>query len=222
MFRDIFEAFRFSWVVVREHLAVFLGYTTAAVSLDIAAHFFLGRFALFVQVMVTILTLRLVNQIVGRSFHSKEYMRALHTLSRKNFILLYCALIVLNVLFACAIYAIFFLWAQGIFWGVGALLFFGGAIIWFFMTYDWFTFFVVTHDVHPLRALRMSRDVNIGRKWRNFFLFVWVFVMNIVGFLCFYVGLIFTIPMTMVMYAYMFRKISIEAESLTTATPRAP
>jgi uncharacterized membrane protein len=69
-------------------------------------------------------------------------------------------------------------------------------------------YLVVDKGMGPIEALKASWNMTKGETW-NLFLFTLVVVaMNIVGAIIFFIGLIVTIPITMVAMGYIYRKLS--------------
>lgn len=68
-------------------------------------------------------------------------------------------------------------------------------------------YLVVDKDKGVVEALNQSWEMTKGVKWNLFLFWLLLALINIVGFLCLIVGLLVTVPLSMVATAYVYRKL---------------
>ncbi len=66
---------------------------------------------------------------------------------------------------------------------------------------------VVDEDTGAVEALRRSAATTRDARWRLFLFVLLVLLINIAGFLCLIVGLLLTVPATLLAYAHVFRQL---------------
>lgn len=81
--------------------------------------------------------------------------------------------------------------------------------------YGLFPFFILDRDLGPLEALKEAGKVSEGRLWSLFLLFLSCFALNMGGFLLLGLGLLVTIPITVLALALAYRKITGSALIIT-------
>jgi uncharacterized membrane protein len=87
------------------------------------------------------------------------------------------------------------------------------------LKFSLYKYFIVEKNAGPVEALKLSAQATGGAKW-NLFLFGFVCAgVNILGLLCFGIGLLFTIPLTWIAMTFVYRKL---AAQIGTAAPEAP
>jgi uncharacterized membrane protein len=79
-------------------------------------------------------------------------------------------------------------------------------IIWG-IKYSFFTYLIVDKNLGPMEAIKKSGEITAGKKGKLFGLFLLFMLINILGAVCFLVGLFVTIPITMLTGAYVYRKL---------------
>lgn len=89
---------------------------------------------------------------------------------------------------------------------VGLILFVIPGIIWA-LKYQFFGYFVVERGLSPMDAIRESGKITMGKKWFLFRLWVVLIVLNIIGALFVGVGLLVTLPLTILSTVYVYKKI---------------
>lgn len=104
----------------------------------------------------------------------------------------------LNFVAASIIYAILV--------GVGTILFIIPGII-FGVKYHFYSYLIVDKNMGPLEALKKSGEITKGNKWQLFLLGLACLLVNIVGLLALGIGLFITVPLTMLAYAHVYRKL---------------
>ena len=72
-----------------------------------------------------------------------------------------------------------------------------------------FVKFITTEkEMSPRAALKESKRITKGHRWKLFFLLCAVILLNIVGFLCLVVGIFVTAPLSMLALAVAYKKLS--------------
>lgn len=104
----------------------------------------------------------------------------------------------LNFVIASIIYAILV--------GIGLILLVVPGVI-FGIKYHFYSYLIVDKHLGPLEALKRSGDITKGSKWNLFLLGLASGLVNVVGFLALGIGLFITIPLTMLAYAHVYRKL---------------
>lgn len=66
---------------------------------------------------------------------------------------------------------------------------------------------IVDEGVGVVESFRRSADTTKGARWRLFIFFMLLLLINVAGFLCLVVGLLLTVPATLLAYAYVFRQL---------------
>jgi len=109
---------------------------------------------------------------------------------------------------------------------VGIILFIIPGIIWS-IKFRYYAYFIVDKNMGSIEALKASSEITKGAKWNLFLFGILLGIINFVGALALLVGLIITIPLTMVAEAYVFRKLSgtttsgpNQNQNLQTAAPK--
>jgi len=79
-------------------------------------------------------------------------------------------------------------------------------IIWA-IKFQYFSYLMVDRGMGPIDALKESAKITEGVRTNLFFLKLLLVVINIVGMLFFVVGLLVTIPISIMAEAYVYRKL---------------
>ncbi len=98
----------------------------------------------------------------------------------------------------------------------GLILFIIPGII-FSLKFMFYSYLIIDKGLNPLEAIKKSGQITQGYKWQIFFIALISGLINILGFLPFFVGLIFTIPLTMLVMTYVYKKLNPQK----LATPQA-
>ncbi len=69
-------------------------------------------------------------------------------------------------------------------------------------------YLIVDRRLGPIEALKESRAITDGVKWDLFLFSLVVLVLNILGMLMLFVGLLITVPVTLMASVYVYRKLS--------------
>lgn len=89
---------------------------------------------------------------------------------------------------------------------VGLILLIVPGII-FSIKYHFYSYLIVDRNMGPLEALKKSGDITKGSKWQLFLLGLACGLVNLVGLLALGIGLLITVPLTMLAYAHVYRKL---------------
>lgn len=79
--------------------------------------------------------------------------------------------------------------------------------------YHYYTYFIVDKGLGPIEALKRSGQATKGNLWNIFFLGLTLVLVNLLGIICLLIGLLFTIPLSMLASAYVYRKLSTAGSS---------
>ena len=77
--------------------------------------------------------------------------------------------------------------------------------------FGFFGYLIIDKQMGVMDSLKMSSKVTNGAKWKLFGLAILSILINIAGAVCLLVGLLVTIPTTMLAWAYAYRKLSAQA-----------
>ena len=103
---------------------------------------------------------------------------------------------------------------------LSALIVLGGMIlllipgIYWAIKFQFFGYCVVDQKLNPIEALRQSSRITQDVKWKLFGFGILLWLINILGVICLVVGLFVTIPTTLVAYAFVYRKLMSQSESV--------
>jgi predicted Zn finger-like uncharacterized protein len=89
---------------------------------------------------------------------------------------------------------------------IGCLLLIGPGIYWA-LTYQFYGFIIIEDAVGPLDAMKRSASLTRGFKWRLLAFWVLILLINILGAVPLGLGLLITVPVSMVSMAYVFRRL---------------
>jgi uncharacterized membrane protein len=88
----------------------------------------------------------------------------------------------------------------------GLLLLVVPGIIWS-IKYQFAPFLIVDRNIGIKEAFKESAGITSGVKWELVLFFLLVMGLNLLGLLAFAIGLFFTLPATMIAYAFVYRKL---------------
>ena len=86
-------------------------------------------------------------------------------------------------------------------------------IIWS-IKYQFAPFLIVDRNVRIKEAFQESAGITSGVKWELFLFFLMVVGINLLGLMAFAVGLLVTLPATMIAYTFVYRKLLERKESV--------
>jgi uncharacterized membrane protein len=91
--------------------------------------------------------------------------------------------------------------------------------IWVLLTFGFFSWIIVNHDVDAIAALQRSADLTKGHKWDLLGFFIVLFLLNILGLLVLVVGVIVTAAISLLATAYVYRRLEGESVDVPTIGP---
>jgi uncharacterized membrane protein len=100
----------------------------------------------------------------------------------------------------------------------GLILLIVPGIIWS-IKYSQFRYLIVDKKVDAFESLSQSARLTDGHKMQLFWLWLLVILINLVGALAFMVGLLISIPVTVMVMAYTYKQLTAQKEGLTVPTP---
>jgi hypothetical protein len=103
----------------------------------------------------------------------------------------------------------------------GLLLLIVPGIVWA-IKYSLYSFYIVDKKLSPMDAIRASGKATSGHKWHLLGFYLTMIGVNLVGLLALVVGLVATIPTTLVAHAAVYRKIDAHTSALKGLHARAP
>ena len=109
----------------------------------------------------------------------------------------------------------------GLIVSVGFLLFIIPGIIWG-IKFQYFAYAIIDKKLGPVEALKESSRITTGAKWDIFLFGLLLGLLNFLGALCFGVGLLATVPTSMVAYAFVYRSLSDPEFAETNELARIP
>lgn len=80
----------------------------------------------------------------------------------------------------------------------------------FAIKYQFFAYFIIDKGMGPVEAIKASSSLTHGVKRELFVFGALLGLINLAGMLCFLVGLLVTIPCTMLAYAYVYRRLLLQ------------
>ena len=93
----------------------------------------------------------------------------------------------------------------------GMILLIIPGIIWG-IKFQFFSCFIVDKGVGPIEALKRSSAITKGAKWDLFLFNLLLGLINLLGAICLLIGLLVTIPITMVAWAFVYRRLLAQTE----------
>lgn len=93
--------------------------------------------------------------------------------------------------------------------------------IYWAIKFQYFGYFVVEQGCDPVDSMRRSSRITHTVKWKLFGFGIVLALINVVGAVCLLVGLFVTVPVTMLAYASVYRKLLAQTEAAqAVATPK--
>lgn len=84
--------------------------------------------------------------------------------------------------------------------------------------YGLYPYFLLDRDLGPMEAIKEAGKASEGKRWQLFLLYAACFLANIVGLLLLGVGMLVTVPLTLLVLAVAYRKIT-GSQQTTLITP---
>ncbi len=207
------EAFKFGWEAVKNNFGFFIGLTVIYgliifVPSGIAESFKKTSTALYIlttiiaSVISTIVHMGLVKILLN--FHDGKNAKISDLFSCAGLFFKYISGSILYALIALA----------------GILLLIIPGIIWM-IQFSFCSYFIVDKALGPITALKKSSAITKGVKWELFILGLLVFGINILGILALFVGLLVTVPLTMLAMVFVYRKLLVVSGAEISTQPAA-
>lgn len=80
-------------------------------------------------------------------------------------------------------------------------------LVWW-ITYSFYFYFIVEKGAGPVDAMKMSRKITVGERWHILGCFLIVILTNLVGAIVIGIGLFVSVPVSMLMLVYVYKKLS--------------
>ncbi len=85
--------------------------------------------------------------------------------------------------------------------------------IYWAIKYQLFSYLIVEEGMGPVEAMEKSGQITRGAKWDLFVFAILLGLINLAGLLCLYIGLLVTIPVSMIAMAHMYKTLRWRYES---------
>jgi len=208
------ESIQYGWKVTKGHFWFFVGLLLILGLVSFLLNFFsnLVEDNIPVFILLNIVSVA-INTVLGMGvlFISLKFLDD-ESASYED--LLAPAHLFLRYLLASALYMLIVL--------VGFILFIVPGIIWA-IKYGFFRFLIIEKKMGIMEALKKSAVMTKGSKWTIFWLSLVIGGLNMLGALALFVGLFVTIPISIMAYAYAYRRLLSESPSQSiTPTPEQP
>lgn len=104
----------------------------------------------------------------------------------------------------------------------GIILFVIPGIYWA-LKFQFYGYFIVDQGCDPVESLRRSSQITQSVKWKLLGFGIVLAVINFIGLVCLFVGLFVTVPVSLIAYSWVYRKLLSQTESaqVPIATPEA-
>lgn len=193
------EAIKFGFKTAKENILFFIGLFIIWVliisissviqgSLNANRQYFIGLlFNLFTWVVDSVLSLGIVSIMLKFVDGKKPEFKDLYYTTK-----------LFNFMLASII--------KGFIVVIGFLLFIVPGII-FSIKLQFYEYYIVDKKMDAVDSLKASWEITKGVKWNLFLLGILLGLINILGLLCLIVGLLITVPLTMVANAWVYRKL---------------
>jgi uncharacterized membrane protein len=193
------EAIRFGWNTMKANLGFFIG--LLIVVWVISLIFILGRLATYEDAPLLTFLIGIVEFIIA----------SVMTMGLIKITLKFCdnQKGQFSDLFSC--FPLFFKYlGASILYGLivlgGLILLIVPGIIWG-IKFQFFGYFIVDKGLGPTEALKASSAITKGVKWDLFLFELLLGLINLLGFICLFIGLFATAPTTNVALAFVYRKL---------------
>lgn len=91
--------------------------------------------------------------------------------------------------------------------------------IYWAIKFQWFGYCIVDQKLGPVNALKKSAEMTQTVKWQLLGFALVIMGINILGFLCLFIGLFATVPTTLMAYAFVYRKLLGQTEAVPATAP---
>jgi len=86
--------------------------------------------------------------------------------------------------------------------------------IYWALKFQFFGYFVVDQNCEPIESMRRSSQITQSVKWKLLGFGVFLAIINVIGAICLFVGLFVTVPVTLLAYSSVYRKLLSQTESI--------
>ena len=212
------DALRFGWDNFKGNMGIFIGLILIIGLITFLISFIENNIDSYFLKFIIGLVRFVVMTFLGLGF----LKITLKVYDKKSFAigdLFSCSSVFLNGLIASILYAIMT--------GIGFLLLIIPGVILGIMFQFW-GYFIVESNLGPIEAFKKSKEITTGYKMDLFLLAIIFLFLNMLGGIFFLIGLLITVPITILAYAYIFRKLTSDEEipqdtgSVTETTEEAP
>jgi len=190
-------AIKFGWQITKRHFWFFVAVIIISILLNMIPEFIAGMFEENARILSMILNI--LSWAISIVVQMGLFKIALKFCDDEQ--------VVISDLFSCIplfIKYVFGAILYGLIVFVGMILLIIPGVIWA-MKLQYFSYFIIDKKLGPVEALKESSRITTGIKWDVFAFCSLLIVINLIGFLCFVLGLFVTIPMTLVAYAFVYR-----------------
>lgn len=80
-------------------------------------------------------------------------------------------------------------------------------LVWWII-YSFYSYFIIEKGVGPVDAMKMSRKITVGERWHILGCFLIAMLINLVGAIVIGIGLFVSVPVSMLMLVYVYKKLS--------------
>lgn len=197
---SISEAIRFGWEVFKRHpwfligivlITLFVNYTPNMISEQMRSEnqsFYLAIFGIVFWILNMLVSLGGIKISLSLVDNKKAEFSDLF-----NAYPLLFNFIISSILYALIIvFGLVLLIVPGIIFGI---------------MFHFYSYLIVDKKLGPIESLKESKRLTSGSKWKLFLFGLVLALLNIGGAVVFLVGLLITVPITMLSYAYVYRKL---------------
>ncbi len=193
------QAVKFGFTLTRKHFLFFLEIFIIVVfftALSSSLRFIINSQKELVLYLAAYLILAVINYVIGIGLIkiSLEFVDG----KKPKFLALFYYKPIVKYILASAV--------QGIIILLGfILLIIPGVILAIRLQYS--RYLVVDKNLGPIEAVKTSWKITRGNTWNLFFFAILLVLINILGILCFLVGLFVTAPLSMLAFTFVYRKL---------------
>lgn len=89
--------------------------------------------------------------------------------------------------------------------------------IYWALKFQFFGYFIVDKGCDPIESMRKSSQITQSVKWKLLGFGIVLFIINMIGAMCLFVGLFVTVPITLMAYSMVYRGLLVQTENIETA-----
>ncbi len=210
------ELLTFGWAKTKEHFLFLLGLFGISILLGIVTGW-IPVINNIVSFLTTIAVVSVLLDIVkGHTPHYKDLLKPFQTYKVTWHYFLGVLLVMIAFAGAMGIFGLFYYLSSAssivISLVVGIILL--CAAIYATVRLQFFRYFIVEDEnLGPINAFKKSLHITEGHFWKLFGFMCVIILLNLVGLLAVIVGLLVTIPVTMIAYTHLYKKLSAHAHS---------